>query len=100
MLCGVIDVAHLVVTACLHSGNLATARAAAEIAVRAAPYDDIPRLDLAAVTAAEGDQSEAIRIVTDEVCNRHVDGEAPMDLSLRSAQVVSKPRWLSNGQVA
>ena len=100
MLCGVIDVAHLVVTACLHSGDFATARAAAEIAVRAAPYDDIPRLDLAAVTAAEGDQSEAVRIVTDEVCNRHVDGEAPMDLSPRSAQVVSKPQWLRNGQVA
>lgn len=100
MLCAVIDVAHLTVTAALHAGDLAAARAAAEVAVGAAPYDDVTRLDLAAVTAAEGDRSEAARIVNDEVCNRHVDGDAPMDLSARSAQVVASPQWLRDGRVA
>jgi hypothetical protein len=41
----------------------------------AAPYEEIPRLDLAAVAAAEGHHAEAQRIIRDEICNR-TDDEA------------------------
>ena len=54
LLCAVVDVAHLVTTHALHQGDLPVARAAAELAALAAPYEEIPRLDLAAVAAAQG----------------------------------------------
>jgi len=54
MVCAIVDVAHLVITHRLKERNLPVARAAAEIAALAAPYEEIPRLDLAAVAAAEG----------------------------------------------
>ncbi|MDN5798388.1 MAG: hypothetical protein L0H79_21935, partial [Intrasporangium sp.] len=47
MLCAVVDVAHLVTTHSLQAGDHRTARAAAELACLAAPYEEIPRLDLA-----------------------------------------------------
>lgn len=46
----------------------------------AAPYDEIPRLDLAAVASAEGNDAEAARILRDEVANRDDDGTPPSDL--------------------
>src|SRR5690606_1301490 len=52
----VVDVAHIVTTRALADGDLTTARRAAETAAMAAPYEEIPRLDLAAVAAAEGAQ--------------------------------------------
>lgn len=101
MVCSIIDVAHLVVTAELRAGHLAQARAAAEIAVRAAPYDDQPRLDLAAVEAAEGNHAEAARIVDQQVTNRTDNpDEAPHDLSDRAAEVAQRAPWLNRGQVA
>lgn len=52
----------------------------AETAAMAAPYDEIPRLDLAAVASAEGNDAEAARILRDEVANRDDDGTPPSDL--------------------
>ena len=66
MLCAVVDVAHLVATHSLQAGDHRTARAAAELACLAAPYEEIPRLDLAAVATAEGHHQEAERIATDD----------------------------------
>jgi hypothetical protein len=40
-------------------GDLNTARAATEIATSAAPYEEIPRLDLAAIAGAAGHRQEA-----------------------------------------
>lgn len=54
LLCAVVDVAHMVTTSALKDGDLGQARAAAELAAQAAPHEEIPRLDLAAVAAAEG----------------------------------------------
>jgi hypothetical protein len=67
MLCGILDVAHLVATRSLQEGHADVARATAELAARAAPYEEIPRLDVAAVTAAEGHKREAARIVLDDI---------------------------------
>ena len=93
LLCAVVDVAHLVVTHALHQGDLPVARAAAELAALAAPYEEIPRLDLAAVAAAEGQHDEADRIVRDDVCNRSDDDLPPIELSPRTAAILRARDW-------
>jgi hypothetical protein len=64
---GVVDVAHLVTTHALAEGDLNTARAATQIAASAAPCEEIPRLDLAAIADAAGHRQEAALIIRDEV---------------------------------
>ena len=61
---------------------------AAETAALAAPHEEIPRLDVAAVAAAEGNTAEAQRIVRDEVCNRTDDEAAPPELPARTEQIL------------
>lgn len=100
MVCAVVDVAHTVTIAALHSGDLLTARVANETALLAAPYEDTPRLDLAAVLAAEGDRQAAERILRDDVSNRTEDEQAPGDLPARTADLVSGPPWQRKGRVA
>ncbi len=100
MVCAVVDVAHTVTIAALHSGDLQLARTATETALLAAPYEDTPRLDLAAVVAAEGDRQAAERILRDDVSNRAEDGEAPDDLAARTSDLISSPPWLKKGRVA
>ncbi|KAB7740346.1 LysM peptidoglycan-binding domain-containing protein [Nostocoides sp. F2B08] len=84
----IVDVAHIVTTHALAEGDLATARRAAQTARLAAPDEEIPRLDLAAVAAAAGQDTEARRIIRDEVCNRSDDDGAPMELPVRTAAVL------------
>jgi hypothetical protein len=84
----IVDVAHIVTTHALAAGDLPAARWAAETAAAAAPYEEIPRLDLAAVAAAEGDQDKARRIIRDEIGNRSDDDLPPPDISDRTAQVL------------
>jgi len=100
MVCAVVDVAHLITMAALNSGDLQLARNATETALLAAPYEDTPRLDLAAVVAAEGDHQAADLILRDDVCNRAEDSEPPDDLPPRTAHLVSSPPWLKRGRVA
>ena len=71
------------------------ARWAAETAVTAAPHEEIPRLDLVAVTAAEGRAAEARRILLEEVCNRSDDGQAPPDLPPRTSEIIDAAGWLA-----
>jgi len=100
MLCAVVDVAHLVTTSGLKDGDLGRARAAAELAALAAPHEEIPRLDLAAVAAAEGHEREAERILREDVCNRSDDEEAPMELSERTESIIASHDWLTPGKAA
>ncbi len=100
MVCAVVDVAHTVTIGALHSGDLPLARTATEIALLAAPYEDTPRLDLAAVVAAEGDRQAAERILRDDVSNRADDGDAPDDLPERTAELLASTPWLKKGRVA
>lgn len=84
----VADVAHVVVTASLRENNLARARAAAEIAALAAPDEDMPQLDLAAVAEAEG-HSQAAEEIRSGLATMVVDGEeAPRDLSERTKRLI------------
>lgn len=100
MVCAVVDVAHTVTIAALHAGDLELARTATEIALLAAPYEDTPRLDLAAVVAAEGDRQSAERILRDDVSNRADEGDGPDDLPERTAELVASAPWLKKGRVA
>jgi LysM repeat protein len=92
---GVADVAHIVHLHHLQAGELPAARAAAETALLAAPYDEMPRLDLVAVMKAEGHDEEADRYLREEVCNRSDDGEAPLDLPERTEEILRRREWLS-----
>ena len=94
MTCAIVDVAHIVATAALHDGDLPCARAAAEVAMLAAPYEEIPRLDLAAVATAEGHPDQARRILRDEVANRSDDGQAPTEMPVRSETILAHREWL------
>ena len=95
MAVAIVDVAHVVTTHALATGDLPTARLAAETAALAAPHEEIPRLDLAAVAAAEGHHAEAQRIIRDEVCNRTDDDGPPPELSTRTEQILTQRQdWL------
>ena len=93
----VVDVAHLVTTHALATGELHVARAAAETAALAAPYEEIPRLDLVAVASAEGNLAEARQILRDEIANRSDDGGAPPELSARTEEILGRRTdWLGS----
>ena len=100
MLCGIVDVAHMVTTDALRSGDIARARAAAETAALAAPHEEIPRLDLAAVAAAEGHDAEAERMLRREVVNRSDDGLPPIELSERTETIIRNRNWLNPDKAA
>jgi hypothetical protein len=95
LVCSIVDVAHVVTIFSLATGDLTAARAAAQIAQLAAPYEEIPRLDLVAVRAAEGHLEESEAYLRDQVCDRSDDGGAPEDLSERTQAILAQRQWLS-----
>ena len=86
----IVDVSHLVVGRALAAGDTSRARWACEIAIGAAPDEDRPRLDLAAVTAAEGSGS-ADDVVAEQVIDR-VDA----DPTARTEKVLDQRGWLAS----
>ncbi|GAA2028555.1 hypothetical protein GCM10009740_17700 [Terrabacter terrae] len=94
LLCAIVDVAHLVTTHSLRAGDLRRARLAAQTAALAAPDEEIPRLDLAAIADAEGRHAEADRILRDEVVNRSDGQGAAPELGDRTRQVIAGKDWL------
>lgn len=86
----IVDVAHIVSTHGLATGDYEAARWAAEKAILAAPAEEKPRLDLAAVMAAGGDNSRAAQYLADEIHNRSDDGGAPPDLSTRTRAIMGR----------
>jgi hypothetical protein len=88
LLCAIVDVAHLLTTHSLQSGNVPVARAAAEVAILAAPYEEVPLLDLAAVAAAEGHHDQETEILNDRIFNRSDDGAAPTELPARTRSIL------------
>jgi hypothetical protein len=99
MLCAIVDVAHIVTTRSLREERLDIARATAELAARVAPYEEIPRLDLAAVAAAEGHDHEAAKIIHDDICNRSDDGLPPTEIPDRTERIIQGRDWLIQGKV-
>jgi hypothetical protein len=95
LVCAIVDVAHVVTTHALATGDITAARAAAQLAQLAAPYEEIPRLDLVAVRAVEGHLEDSGDYLRDQVCNRSDDGGAPEDLSERTQAILRQRHWLS-----
>jgi LysM repeat protein len=95
LVCATVDVAHVLTTHALATGDVKGARVAAEIAQLAAPYEEIPRLDLVAVREAEGHLEEAEDYLREQVCNRSDDDGAPEDLSERTQAILRHREWLS-----
>jgi nucleoid-associated protein YgaU len=91
----IVDAAHILATHHLAVGEPASARAAAEAALRAAPYEEVPRLDLAAAHHAEGNNEKASRLVRDGICNRAEDSGAPEDLPTRTTNILNQGQWSS-----
>ncbi len=101
LVCGIVDVAHTLVTHDLHAGDTQSARLAAETAALAAPHEEIPTLDLAAVAAAEGHHDQAARLLTDGVCNRTDDQDSvPGDLPARTKNILDRHPWVNKRQAS
>jgi LysM repeat protein len=88
----IVDTAHLLVLDALSRDDLSTARSVAESACRAAPYDDICRLDLVKVAATESGGS-ADQLLAAHIFNRTDDHLPPIDLPSRTADVVADQNW-------
>ncbi|MDN5895997.1 MAG: bacterial transcriptional activator domain-containing protein, partial [Nocardioides sp.] len=88
--CAIVDVAHDVVTAALEDGALDRALNAVETARLAAPYDEVARVDLAAVLVAQGHEDAARAFLTEAVHNRSDDQLGPIDLPARTAELLRR----------
>ncbi|WP_310961351.1 LysM peptidoglycan-binding domain-containing protein [Nocardioides terrisoli] len=89
---GIVDVAHIVATHGLESRDIELAAWASQIAIAAAPYEDKPRLDLAATLRAGGHSVEAEIYLSREVLNRSDDDAPPPPPSPRTATVLGMGR--------
>lgn len=89
----IVDTAHIVAISAQTDDDLDTARWASEIACEAAPYDEISRLDLVKVAAAQGHIELAERMLNHDVFNRTDDYLPPIDLPKRTRGVVEKEGW-------
>ena len=49
-----------------------------------------------ALTEAEGDNTEAMRILLEDVCNRSEDGDAPLDLPERTQEIIRNHQWMAS----
>ena len=93
LLVGIVDLAHLTVTMALTTGDLDSAEQAARIAIKAAPDEDRPRVDLAAVIAARGHHDESRRI-GQGILNQN-DADGPLELDDRTIDLLLAHGWLA-----
>lgn len=83
----IVDTAHLVVNRALTEHEHDLAHEAAEIAMKAAPYDDVPHLDFSRVLSTTGYQGLAEEHIAARIYNRD-DGEGPTNAPARSTSAV------------
>lgn len=83
LLVAIVDTAHLSVTMALQIADLDRARRAAQTAATAAPNEDIPKLDLAQIATAEGNEDRRDRVIAELQTQRNSDG--PIELASRTA---------------
>jgi hypothetical protein len=92
MICAVTDVAHILVTHHLQSGDLDAAKHAATIALTADPDSETARLDLAGIMVHDGHSTSARQILADALGE-----DADLDLSERAVGILSGKDWLKTG---
>ncbi len=91
LLVAIVDTAHLASTMALQAGDHATARRAADTATRAAPDEDLPKVDLAAAIAEDGRVRESIELTRTVKKQRDTDGPLNLDGTVRETVGGSGP---------
>lgn len=91
---GIVDVAHILTTRALATGDVKRARAATEIAQAIAPDDPTPHLDLARIADHEGRPAEAARIAREVTEWSDHSGFGPIDTSERTNAILRAHKWL------
>ena len=99
LLCSIIDVAHIVSTIAIQTGDLQGARAASELAVLVAPTHANPQMDLAKVAERAGDEAKAAAIARSVLTWRDAAGDQ-VDLSQRNSAILRTHRWLERVEQA
>ena len=87
----IVDVAHTVATHYLAVAQPELAEAAAEVALKAGSYEDVPLLDLVAACDAQGKRAEADAYVARILTNH--DAEVEEDLPPRTAEILFRRQW-------
>jgi hypothetical protein len=82
----IVDTAHVAATMAMQTSDHGTARRAAETAMRAAPDEDVPKVDLAAAIAADGKVKESVELVHSVKKQRDTDG--PLNLDRRTTELL------------
>ena len=98
MTAAIADVGHIVTTSALAEGDLDLADFASQVAIAAAPYDDIATLNRAEVERATGDAEGADARMRSDVFNRTDDELGPIQLPPRTAEVVERKRPSTTGR--
>ena len=96
LVAGIIDVAHVLTTHALATGDLKRARAATEIAQAVAPDDPTPHLDLPRITDHEGRPVEAARLAREVTDWTDRSGYGPIDISERTSAILRAHRCLEH----
>ncbi|GAA3873435.1 tetratricopeptide repeat protein [Tessaracoccus defluvii] len=92
LMCAITDVAHILVTHHLHTGDLEAAKRAVSTALRADPDSETARLDLAGIMVHEGHTTSARRILA-EALGDDVD----LDPTARATEILNGKNWLRTG---
>lgn len=87
LLVAIVDTAHLAATMAMQTKEFARARRAAEIAIEAAPDEEVPKLDLAKAARAQGEAAESAEIVRALV--KQSDTEGPVPLARRTVDLLA-----------
>jgi hypothetical protein len=87
----IVDGAHTVATYYLAAGQPELAAAAAEVALKAGSYEDVPLLDLVAACDALDKRAEADAYVARILANH--DAEVEEDLPPRTAEILFRRQW-------
>jgi hypothetical protein len=87
----IVDVAHTVATHYLGAGQPELAETAAQVALKAGSYEDVPLLDLVAACDAQGKRAEADAYVARILANH--DAEVEEDLPPRTAEILFRRQW-------
>jgi LysM repeat protein len=86
LLVAIVDTAHLAAAMAMQTGDHGAARRAAETAMRAAPDEDVPKVDLAAAIAADGKVRESVELTRAVKTQRDTDG--PLNLDRRTTELL------------
>jgi hypothetical protein len=98
MTAAIVDVAHIVTSDALATGDLELADFASHVARAASPYDDVATLDRVAVERALGNEATAAALMSTEVLSRSDDDRGPIEVPPRTSQIHGQSRRSASGQ--